>query len=171
MTQIEISVGERISTSPEMTHRLAAAMAVVALPGDLVCLWGELGAGKTVFAKGFGHGLGVRTTVNSPTFVLMAEHEGRIPLFHLDLYRLSDATDAWGGGLFDDRQSAGVTLVEWPERLGPALPATRLDVRIDGSGDSPRRIRFEAKGVAPRRYVAAAAAASIEDAAGAAVGG
>ena len=70
----------------------------------------------------------------------MAEYAGRLPLFHIDLYRLADAADALAGGLIDDRQAAGVTLVEWPERLGPALPAERLDVVIDGSGDEPRRI-------------------------------
>ncbi len=132
---------ERSTHSPAATQRLAAALAGVAAPGDLVCLWGELGAGKTVFAKGFGRGLGVTTTINSPTFVLMAEHEGRIPLFHLDLYRLADASGAFAGGLFDDRQAAGVTLVEWPERFGAALPAARVDVRIDGLGEAHRRLQ------------------------------
>ena len=108
-------------------------LARVARPGDSCCLWGELGAGKTQLAKGFGAGLGVTDTVNSPTFVLMAEYEGRLPLFHLDLYRLADADDALAGGLLDERQATGVTLVEWPERLGDALPggpARRR--RIDG---------------------------------------
>ncbi len=79
----------------------------------------------------------------------MAEHEGRIPLFHLDLYRLADAGDAFAGGLLDDRQAAGVTLVEWPERLGSALPAARVDVRIDGTGEARRRIRIEAGDARP----------------------
>ena len=154
---------ERITTSAEATQRLAAALAAVAAPGDLLCLWGELGAGKTAFAKGFGRGLGVTTTISSPTFVLMAEHAGRLPLFHLDLYRLSDAGDAWAGGLIDDRQAAGVTLVEWPDRFGAALPASRVDVRIDGLGDAPRRIRVEAERPSLAGYVAAAEAAELDD--------
>ena len=106
----------------------------------MLCLWGDLGAGKTHFAKAFGAGLGVTATITSPIFILMAEYDGRLPLFHLDLYRLADARDALAGGLIDERQARGVTLIEWPERLGDALPAARLDVRIDGSGDEPRTI-------------------------------
>lgn len=161
MTPTARRSAERTTRSPDATQRLAAAMSEVARPGDLLCLWGELGAGKTAFAKGFGRGLGVTSTVNSPTFVLMAEHDGRLPLFHLDLYRLAGAADAWAGGLFDDRQASGVTLVEWPDRLGPALPAARVDVRIDGSGDAPRRIRIEAGDESLGRYVAAAETAGL----------
>jgi tRNA threonylcarbamoyladenosine biosynthesis protein TsaE len=95
------------------TRALAARLAAVARPGDLVCLVGDLGAGKTQFAKGFAEGLGVDDVVSSPTFVLMAEYAGRMPLFHLDLYRLEDAADALAGGLLDDRQAEGATLVEW----------------------------------------------------------
>ncbi|MCI0582435.1 MAG: tRNA (adenosine(37)-N6)-threonylcarbamoyltransferase complex ATPase subunit type 1 TsaE [Chloroflexi bacterium] len=153
---------ERTTTSVEATQRLAAALAKVAAPGDLLCLWGELGAGKTAFAKGFGRGLGVSSTISSPTFVLMAEHEGRLPLFHLDLYRLSDAGDAWAGGLIDDRQAAGVTLVEWPDRFEAALPAARVDVRIEGLGDAPRRIRIETDRPSLAGYVEAAASAELD---------
>jgi len=128
------------STSAEATRTIGAALAAAAEPGDLVCLWGDLGAGKTQLAKGFGAGLGVRATINSPSYVLMAEYAGRLPLFHVDLYRLADAADALAGGLIDDRQSAGVTLVEWPDRLGAALPEPRLDVVIDGTGDEPRTL-------------------------------
>ena len=128
------------STSAEATRTIGAALAAAAEPGDLVCLWGDLGAGKTQLAKGFGAGLGVRATINSPSYVLMAEYAGRLPLFHVDLYRLADAADALAGGLIDDRQSAGVTLVEWPDRLGAALPGPRLDVVIDGTGDEPRTL-------------------------------
>ena len=141
------------SGSPEATRAFAANLASVAAPGDMLCLWGDLGAGKTVFAKGFGAGLGVRDTISSPSFVLMGEYAGRLPLFHIDLYRLADASDALSGGLIDDRQSGGVTLIEWPDRLGPALPAERLDVIIDGSGDEPRSITVRAYGPGPRRYL------------------
>ena len=145
------------SDDPATTRALAARLARVAEPGDLLCLIGELGAGKTQFAKGFGAGLGVTDVVNSPTFVLMTEYDGRLPLFHLDLYRLDDAADALAGGLLDDRQAAGVALVEWADRLGPALPAARLDVVIDGTGDKPRRIALRTADEGYRRYLEAAA--------------
>lgn len=145
------------TTSAEDTFRLARRLADVAQAGDLMCLWGELGAGKTVFAKGFGTGLGVTgTTVASPSFILMAEHAGRLPLFHLDLYRLETARDVLEGGLLDERQAAGVTLIEWPDRLGEAMPTSRLDVRIGITGDTVRRIALEAVGEGPERYIEAA---------------
>lgn len=133
-----------VSPDPAATSALGLALAEAARPGDLVCVWGDLGAGKTHFAKAFGAGLGVTETITSPSFILMAEYAGRLPFFHLDLYRLADAADVLGGGLIDDRQSAGVTLVEWPERMSGLLPAGRLDVRIDGSGDAPRTIAMRA---------------------------
>jgi tRNA threonylcarbamoyladenosine biosynthesis protein TsaE len=144
-----------VSPDPDATRRLAAVLAEVATPGDLVALVGELGAGKTQFAKGFGAGLGVTATINSPSFVLMAEYAGRLPLFHLDLYRLAGASEAYAGGLIDERQAAGVTLIEWAERLGPALPTRRLEVRIDGTGDEPRTITLRAFDPSHRRYLEA----------------
>jgi tRNA threonylcarbamoyladenosine biosynthesis protein TsaE len=142
------------------TRALAARLASVAEPGDLLCLIGDLGAGKTQFAKGFAAGLGVTDVVNSPTFVLMTEYEGRLPVFHLDLYRIEDAADAMAGGLLDERQSTGVALIEWAERLGPALPAERLDVAIDGTGEEPRTIHLRAVGGRHRRYLDAGEAAA-----------
>lgn len=144
-----------VCPDPAATRDLAAALARVAAPGDVISLVGELGAGKTLFAKGFGSGLGVTATINSPSFVLMAEYAGRLPLFHLDLYRLADAGDALAGGLIDERQAEGVTLIEWAERLGPALPAGRLEVRIDGTGDEPRTITLSIADPAYRRYLEA----------------
>ena len=141
------------SPDPETTRALGATLAVAARPGDLVCLWGELGAGKTQFAKGFGAGLGVTAVINSPSFVLMAEYAGRLPLFHIDLYRLATAEEAMAGGLIDERQASGVTLVEWPDRLGSALPHERLDIRIDGSGDEPRTIIVRPADAAHARYL------------------
>jgi tRNA threonylcarbamoyladenosine biosynthesis protein TsaE len=143
------------SPDPETTSRIGAALASVARAGDLVCLWGELGAGKTHLAKAFGAGLGVTDTITSPSFILMAEYRGRLPLFHIDPYRLAGAEDALAGGLIDERQADGVTLVEWPERLGDALPRARLDVRIEGSGDEPRVITLEAGSDDYRRYLEA----------------
>jgi len=141
------------SPDPETTLAIGATLAVVARPGDLVCLWGELGAGKTQFAKGFGAGLGVTAVINSPSFVLMAEYMGRLPLFHVDLYRLATAEEALAGGLIDERQATGVTLVEWPDRLGAALPAQRLDIRIEGTGDEPRTIVLRAADPDEARYL------------------
>jgi tRNA threonylcarbamoyladenosine biosynthesis protein TsaE len=146
---------QRRSPDPDSTATLGRALATAARPGDLVCLWGELGAGKTHLAKAFGAGLGVTETITSPSFILMAEYPGRLPLFHIDLYRLADASDALAGGLIDDRQSEGVTLVEWPDRLGPALPPERLDVVIDGTGDDARSITVRAGSPDLRRYLEA----------------
>ena len=145
----------RTSPDPDATTALGVALGGVAQAGDVICLWGDLGAGKTHLAKAIGAGLGVTDTITSPSFILMAEYPGRLPLFHIDLYRLDDASDALAGGLIDDRQAAGVTVVEWPERLGPALPARRLDVVIEGSGDEPRAITIRAVGDGLDRYLEA----------------
>ena len=120
----------------EAMRALGAALAAVAQPGDMVCLFGDLGAGKTQFAKGFGAGLGVADTVTSPSFVLMAEYGGRLPLFHIDLYRLAGARG--GAERRPARRAPGRR--RHPRRMGrPArrrpCPAPRLDVRIDGTGD------------------------------------
>jgi len=144
-----------VCPTPEATTAIGCALAAAARAGDLVCLWGDLGAGKTHLAKAFGACLGVAATMTSPSFVLMAEHEGRLPLFHLDLYRLADAADALAGGLIDDRQATGVTLIEWPERLGLALPRGRLDVILEGIGDEPRLITVRAGVPELRRYLEA----------------
>ena len=146
-----------VSPDPGATSALGRALASAARAGDVICLWGDLGAGKTHLAKAFGAGLGVAETITSPSFILMAEYEGRLPLFHLDLYRLADATDVLAGGLVDDRQTAGVTLIEWPDRMREALPAARLDVLIEGTGDEPRTITLRAGDPTYRRYLEAAA--------------
>ncbi len=149
-----------VTRDPESTRALAASLAAAAQPGDLISLVGDLGAGKTQFAKGFGAALGVTDTIVSPSFVLMAEYRGRLPMFHIDLYRLADAAEAMAGGLIDERQAEGVTLVEWAERLADAMPAERLDVLIDGTGDDPRRITLVAEGPGYARYMQALAAAA-----------
>ena len=139
------------------TRDLAAAMARAALPGDRLALVGPLGAGKTQFAKGFAVGLGIHDVVNSPSFTLMAEYHGRLPLFHQDLYRLAGTDEALAGGLLDERQDAGVTLSEWAERLDPIVDPARLTVRLEPLADDDREVRVSGCDEAAVRYVEAAA--------------
>jgi tRNA threonylcarbamoyladenosine biosynthesis protein TsaE len=141
--------------APGETVALGEALGRAAEAGDLVCLWGELGAGKTQLAKGIARGLAIDDTVNSPTFILRNEYRGRLPLFHVDLYRLADAADALAGGVVDERQSDGVTVVEWPERMGDVLPTRRLDVRIEGTGDEERTIQLSTMDPALARLIEA----------------
>jgi tRNA threonylcarbamoyladenosine biosynthesis protein TsaE len=143
------------SADPGATTALGHALAGEAHAGDLICLWGDLGAGKTHLAKAIGAGLGVTDTIASPSFILMAEYAGRLPLFHIDLYRLADASDALSGGLIDDRQGIGLTVVEWPDRLLGVLPAARVDVIIDGAGEEPREITIRAGTPELARYLEA----------------
>jgi tRNA threonylcarbamoyladenosine biosynthesis protein TsaE len=124
------------------TRAFAAMLAAHARQGDRLALLGELGAGKTQFAKGFAAGLGITEVVNSPSFTLMAEHRGRLPLFHLDLYRLSGSAEVIAGGLFDERQANGVTLTEWADRLDETLDPDRLEIRFTVLPDDRRRLEL-----------------------------
>lgn len=147
----------RLSTSSTaQTRALAAALAAAARPGDRLALVGPLGAGKTQFAKGFAVGLGVDDVVNSPSFTLMAEYQGRLTLFHQDLYRLAGTAEVLAGGLLDERQDEGVTLSEWAERLDDALDPARLTVIIDPLADEQRSIELRGHGETADRYIAAA---------------
>lgn len=145
-----------VTAEPAATRDLAARLAASVEPRDVLALDGPLGAGKTEFVRGFARGLGVAGPVSSPSFVLMAEHEGRLPLFHLDGYRLAGAEDAWASGLLDERRADGVTVVEWAGRFGPALPAGRLAIVIDGAGDEPRTITLRGTDERHRRLLEAA---------------
>jgi tRNA threonylcarbamoyladenosine biosynthesis protein TsaE len=145
-----------IARDAEATRAVGASLGRAAQPGDVVCLFGELGVGKTQLAKGIAAGLGVSDTVSSPSFVLMAEYEGRLPLFHIDLYRLANVADALAGGLIDDRQASGVTVIEWAERLDGWLPAARLDISIEGISDGPRRLELQATDARHERLAAMA---------------
>jgi len=142
--------------SVDETRGFAASLAAVAEPGDRIALLGPLGAGKTQFAKGFARGLGVTEIVNSPSFTLMAEYTGRLPLFHQDLYRLNGAEEILGGGLVDERQEDGVTLVEWGERLPDELDPRRIVVRFVVGRDDDRSIGIETSVGAQARYLVAA---------------
>ena len=121
------------------------------LPGDLITLQGELGAGKTTMVQGIARGLGIKENATSPTFVLIVEHEGKIPLLHLDAYRLENRSgepicyDALrDAGVLDllDREDA-VKIVEWPERIADVLPRPRFQIRIQsGATDDERHIEI-----------------------------
>lgn len=138
------AAGRCRSDSPRRTRALGRALGALARPGTLLALIGPLGAGKTELAKGVAEGLGVSSVVNSPTFVLMNEHLGRLPLFHIDAYRLADPDEATAAGLLDDRQAHGVAVVEWADRLVDLLPAERLELtlRPDGDGGDGRTIEW-----------------------------
>ncbi len=145
-----------LTGSAEQTRALAAALAAAARPGDRMALVGPLGAGKTQFAKGFATGLGIRDVVNSPSFTLMAEYQGRLTLFHQDLYRLAGTAEVLAGGLLDERQDEGVTLSEWADRLDDALDPARLTVTIDPLADEQRSIELRGQGEIAERYIATA---------------
>jgi tRNA threonylcarbamoyladenosine biosynthesis protein TsaE len=136
------------TTGPEHTRAVAAALADLLDDGDLLVLTGDLGAGKTCFTQGLGRGLGVTERVTSPTFTLLVEHQGRLPLHHLDVYRLGGVEDSTDLDL-PDLLERGVTVIEWGDRLEPVLPAERLRVELLlGPGDDDRQLRIEGRGPA-----------------------
>jgi tRNA threonylcarbamoyladenosine biosynthesis protein TsaE len=155
--RVEVRASVR-SGSVDETRALGAALAVAARPGDRLALVGPLGAGKTQLAKGFAVGLGITEIVNSPSFTLMAEYDGRLRLFHQDLYRLAGTGEALEGGLLDERQDDGVTISEWADRLDAGLDPDRLTVRIEPVGEDDRVVEVSGRGDVGRRYVAAAEA-------------
>ena len=140
--------------SADETLELGRRAGQLAEAGDVLALSGPLGAGKTVFAKGVGEGLGVRSVVNSPTFILMNEHEGRLRLFHIDAYRLEDVDEAAAAGLLDQRQAEGVTVIEWAERIRDLLPAERLDVTLEIEAEGRRVVRLAPRGPRHERLAA-----------------
>jgi tRNA threonylcarbamoyladenosine biosynthesis protein TsaE len=148
------SRGNLVSTGPDHTLAIGRALGRSAPPGTVLALVGELGAGKTQLAKGVAAGLGVESVVNSPTFVLMNEHAGRLRLFHVDAYRLDDPEEALTAGLLDERGATGVTVLEWADRLDGWLPLDRLDVELQTDPDGPpdrRYISWRAHGEAHAR--------------------
>ncbi|MDQ3880914.1 MAG: tRNA (adenosine(37)-N6)-threonylcarbamoyltransferase complex ATPase subunit type 1 TsaE [Chloroflexota bacterium] len=147
--------GRLVSRSPQETLQAGRVLGRHAEPGDLIALVGPLGAGKTVVAKGVAEGLEVASVVNSPTFILMNEHEGRVRLFHVDAYRLTDPEEAVAAGLLDAAHAAGVSVIEWADRLDGYLPADRLDVTIEPIGETARAITWRARGPRHARLGAA----------------
>ncbi len=141
-----------VSHSREETTALGEALGRRLQPGDVVVLRGTLGAGKTVLAQGVGRGLGVREAVISPTFTLLREYySGRLPLYHVDAYRLAGPAEAHTFGLDEYLYGDGVTVVEWGERVEPLLPPERLEVELVYGARGERQITLVARG---SRYVA-----------------
>ena len=136
------------TASAEETKALARALAELVVAGDVLVLAGEMGAGKTAFAQGFGLGLGVREPITSPTFTIVREYPGeRLALHHLDVYRLEHLREAVDLGLGEMLDEEAVMLVEWGDAILPALPAEYLEVRITfGDGDDDRRLELDVVG-------------------------
>ncbi|MCU0270117.1 MAG: tRNA (adenosine(37)-N6)-threonylcarbamoyltransferase complex ATPase subunit type 1 TsaE [Acidimicrobiales bacterium] len=125
------------------TRALAAALAELARPGDLVVLAGDLGAGKTAFVQGYGAELGVTERITSPTFTILSSYQGRLPLHHLDVYRLDQVEEAYDLGLAELLDEGGVTLIEWGDTILPALPTDYLEIRfLLGDHDDDRRLEL-----------------------------
>jgi len=112
------------------TRDLAAALAELARPSDLLVLVGDLGAGKTAFTQGFGRGLGIDEQITSPTFALVRSYTGRLDLYHLDVYRLEQVSEALDLGLSELLDDGSVTVIEWGDTIAPALPHDYLEVHL-----------------------------------------
>jgi len=131
------------TSSPEETDAAGERLGTTLGPGDVVALSGELGAGKTVFVQGLVRALGVTSGATSPTFVLVNEYRGRLPVHHVDAYRTASLAELLDLGVEEMMDGDGVTVIEWAERLEPVLPARAVRVRIAGVGDEPRRITID----------------------------
>ncbi len=136
--------------SPEETFRLGRKLGEAAVPGQVFTLTGDLGTGKTVFTQGFAKGLGIEEPVNSPTFTIVQVYdEGRLPLYHFDVYRIGDIEEMEEVGFEDYIMGDGVSLIEWAELIREILPEKRTAVRIEKDleqGFDYRKITIEELG-------------------------
>ena len=142
MSQFEIHTKE-----PNDTFQFAEKLAGLLQAGDVIALEGDLGAGKTTFTKGLAKGLDITRTVNSPTFTIIKEYMGRLPLYHMDVYRVSDSYEDLG---FDEYfEGNGVTVVEWAHLINEQLPEELLTIFLYHEGQEKRKIVLVPKG---KRY-------------------
>ena len=132
--------GVRESEGPAATEALGAELAAGLAPGDVVLVSGELGTGKTTFVRGASRALGVAGAVTSPTFTIGRRYAGRVPVAHVDLYRLDDLGEEDPALLADYLGPDVVTFVEWPERAGDRVPAAARRVRLEHLGGDRRRV-------------------------------
>ncbi len=132
-----------ISNSPDETQGFAADMAKSLKSGDVLCLYGDLGAGKTAFVQGLAKGLGIDEPITSPTFTIVNEYEGRLPLYHFDVYRIADSDEMYEVGFDEYVYGEGVSVIEWPQLIADILPERRFDIEIKkdfGKGENYREI-------------------------------
>ncbi len=151
----------RRTKSTDDTKALAADVAGLVRPGDILVLAGDLGAGKTAFVQGLARAIGVAGPVTSPTFTLVRTYEGRLPLVHLDVYRLDHLQEVVDLGLSELLDVGGVTVVEWGDVVEPVLPADFLEVRFEfGDDDDERLVRLRPVGTSWAARAAALARAT-----------
>lgn len=133
---------------PNQTLALGRILGGILPEGSVIALIGDLGSGKTVLAKGIAQGLGIEDEreVTSPTFVLVNEYQGRILMHHVDLYRLHDSSEVEDLGWEELVSGAGVTLIEWAEKVSNLLPAERVEIHLHWVSDQGRRLIFTGKG-------------------------
>lgn len=147
--QFEAHVFVFVTDSPDRTRQFGFRLGELIYPGDVICISGELGAGKTTLAAGIGHGWGAREVVNSPTFVFVNEYtraDGS-RLYHVDAYRLRDAADAESIALPDLlSQADSAAMIEWPERVTACLPPDRLWIDLWWEDETRRRARVQGRG-------------------------
>ncbi len=139
-----MKIKEFITNSVAETQNIAANLANVLDAGDVLTLEGELGTGKTAFTKGLAKGLGITRNVNSPTFTLIKEYHGRLPLYHMDVYRLEDAAEDIGFSEYFNGH--GVSVVEWAQYIEEYLPEQRLEIVIHYIDEHTRRLEITAFG-------------------------
>jgi len=139
----------------DQTLKLGQALGSMLKEGTVIALSGDLGAGKTVLAKGIAKGLGIQEEgeVTSPSFVLVNEYSGRIPIYHIDLYRLGDAGEVEGLGWEEFLGGPGVVVIEWAEKISSKLPRERIDIQIQWLGEEERKMTLGGKGKEARRVV------------------
>jgi tRNA threonylcarbamoyladenosine biosynthesis protein TsaE len=145
MTDVLATLFPATTRSEKETRELGAAYGAALVHGAVVALQGRLGSGKTQFVKGVCSALGIgEDAVSSPTFTIVHEYEGRLPVYHMDLYRLRSTDEVEALGLEEYLDGDGVCLVEWPEALGDRLPAHAVRLRFDHGGGDTRRISLAA---------------------------
>jgi tRNA threonylcarbamoyladenosine biosynthesis protein TsaE len=147
---------ELLLRSPEATRKLGRKLGRALQESDFVALTGELGAGKTLLVRGAVEGAGAEDAPSSPSFALVNNYRGgRVPLQHIDLYRLSGPAELFALGFDDLLAESAATLCEWADRAGSALPADRLEIALEHAGPSSRRARLTARGPRSQRLLAA----------------